>query len=64
VWQGRLLFPILNRVTKHDMIVSIRAGFRGSELAAALGPEYAERELILQETWAGAYRTVFRGPFH
>jgi len=63
VWQGRVLFPVLNRVTRHDMIVSIRAGFRGDELAAALGPEYAGREFIREETCFGAYRAGFRGPF-
>lgn len=31
------LLALLGRVTRHDMMVSIRAGFRGGELAAALG---------------------------
>ena len=29
---GYLAFPLLGQVTRHDMIVSIRAGFRGREL--------------------------------
>jgi len=60
VWQGRLLFPFLNRVTRHDMVVSIRAGFRGRELAAALGPEYAGGEIQASETLLGAYRVLLR----
>jgi len=60
VWQGRLLFPILNRVTRHDMVVSIRAGFRGHELAAALGPGFAGQEIPASETLLGAYRALLR----
>lgn len=33
---GYILFPFVNRVTRHDMQVSIRAGFRKGELAKAL----------------------------
>jgi len=34
---GRLLFPFVNDVTRHDMLVSIRAGFRKSELGELVG---------------------------
>ncbi len=34
--QGRLLWPMINSVTKHDMMVSIRAGFRPGELSGLL----------------------------
>lgn len=34
---GRCLFPFVNDVTRHDMAVSIRAGFRPGELAKMLG---------------------------
>jgi len=34
--QGSLLWPVINSVTKHDMMVSIRAGFRRGELAGLL----------------------------
>jgi hypothetical protein len=34
---GRLAWPFINRVTRHDMHVSIDAGFAGGELAAILG---------------------------
>lgn len=33
---GRCLFPFVNDVTRHDMAVSIRAGFRSGELAKML----------------------------
>lgn len=33
---GRLIFPWINRVTRHDMIVSIEAGFLVGELPRAL----------------------------
>lgn len=33
---GRCLFPFVNDVTRHDMAVSIRAGFRPGELAKML----------------------------
>ena len=56
VWQGRLLFPFLNKVTRHDMTVSIRAGFRGAELAEALGPQFTNPDKRASGTALGAYR--------
>ena len=65
VWQGRLLFPFLNKITRHDMVVSIRAGFRGSELAAALGPPFTSKEIKASLTPLGAYRlSIRRTPFN
>lgn len=63
VWQGRLLFPILNRVTRHDIVVSIRAGFRGHELAEALGPSFANQDMPASESLLGAYRVLLRRTF-
>ena len=34
---GRMMLPLVSRVTRHDMIVSIRAGFRRGELPCLLG---------------------------
>lgn len=34
---GYALFPLVNRVTRHDMIVSIKAGFAKGELPGLLG---------------------------
>jgi hypothetical protein len=35
--EGRFLYPFVNGVTRHDMMVSIRAGFRRGELPRLLG---------------------------
>jgi hypothetical protein len=35
--EGKILLPLVNDVTRHDMLVSIRAGFRKGELAHLLG---------------------------
>jgi len=70
VWQGRLLAAAarFNRVTRHDLPVSVRAGFRGGELVRALGlaadaaggagaaPERVERACRVDETLLGAHR--------
>ncbi len=57
VWQGRLIFPLLNRVTRHDLVVSVRAGFLDDELPCALhlGPEW---KWSVSLGWLGAYRLV------
>jgi hypothetical protein len=55
VWQGRLLFPLLHRITRHDLVVSVRAGFRGTELAQALGLD-AGWQCLVSESPLGAYR--------
>lgn len=45
---AHLLLPFVNRVTRHDMLVSIRAGFRRGELreALGLGPEWRIAEKV------------------
>lgn len=55
--EGALLFPLVNGVTRHDMMVSIRAGFRKGELAARLdlGPNWRWRERV---TPTGGLRSV------
>lgn len=37
LWEGWSLFPFVNGVTRHDMMVSIRAGFVPGELPQKLG---------------------------
>lgn len=46
--EGALLWPLLNRVTRHDMNLSIRAGFRKGELRELLklGREWEWREEV------------------
>ena len=52
---GYGLFPLVNAVTRHDLQVSIGAGFRRGELASALGLDasWQFRETV---TLLGAYR--------
>lgn len=53
--EGYALFPFVNHVTRHDMIVSIRAGFCEGELPSllGLGSSWQVRE---ETTVLGAYR--------
>lgn len=46
--EGKLLWPFINEVTQHDMMVSIRAGFQKGELPALLnlGDEWEWREEV------------------
>jgi len=56
LWQGRLLSYLadLSPVTRHDMLVSIRAGFLGDELPATLGLD--DFHCTTSCTFLGAYR--------
>jgi len=57
--EGAMLWPFINRVTKHDMMVSIRAGFQKGELRELLklgaGWEWKEEVSLL-----GGLRVVAR----
>ena len=48
VIEGYAIWPLIDRVTKHDMMVSIRAGFKKGELKAllSLGENWVWRESI------------------
>ena len=57
LWMRLLLYPFrLNRVTKHDMKISIEAGFLGSELADALGLRAPEWDTSHRETPLNAHQ--------
>jgi len=62
----QLLFAIIapligaNHVTRHDANVSVAAGFRGDELARALGLEPAVWECQISTSVFGAYRLIAR----
>lgn len=61
LWQIRMLWPLrLHQVSVHDAMVSVRAGFRGGELAKHLGLDEREWELRTCESWLGAYRLIAR----
>jgi len=53
---GRLMFPLVGRVTRHDMPVSINAGFRRGELPELLGLEnWNVKESV---DWRGSVRLL------
>jgi SAM-dependent methyltransferase len=56
--EGYALFPLVNRVTRHDMIVSIRAGFRRGELTEILGVDGSGWNVREGCTALGAYRLL------
>ncbi|BDS05194.1 hypothetical protein NT6N_02340 [Oceaniferula spumae] len=43
---GRLLFPLVNQVTRHDMITSIRAGFVKEEISKLIGRNFHWKESL------------------
>lgn len=54
--QGYTGFPLFNHVTRHDMIVSIEAGFRKNELAEALKLNQKDWKWNQTRTFWGGYR--------
>jgi hypothetical protein len=56
LWQGKALGLFgINEVTRHDLPISVRAGFLADELPRALGLG-SEWQITVQLTWLGAYR--------
>ena len=55
---GTLLYPFVNHVTRHDMLASIRAGFRRDEMVALLGLDPARWRIAETSTWRGARRVI------
>jgi hypothetical protein len=55
---GALMHPFINRVTRHDMHVSIRAGFAGSEIGHLLGLDAEGWEIRENSTWRGSRRVL------
>ena len=56
--QGRLLLPFVGPVTRHDMLVSIRAGFHRGELPELLGLTSGGWQVREETTWRGALRVL------
>ncbi len=56
IWQGRLISPLIGRATRHDLPVSVRAGFQGTEIAKAFG--LSQKNWLIQHsrTFFGAHR--------
>ncbi|MFM2170442.1 MAG: hypothetical protein RI957_671 [Verrucomicrobiota bacterium] len=57
---GKILHPILHEVTRHDMHVSIDAGFVSDELSTIWSDNRAAWVVEEWEQWPGAYRSVWR----
>ena len=55
---GGLMHPWINRVTRHDMHVSIRAGFAAGEIARFLGLDSTAWQIRETSTWRGARRVL------
>jgi 2-polyprenyl-3-methyl-5-hydroxy-6-metoxy-1,4-benzoquinol methylase len=58
--EGALLLPFVSRATRHDMMVSLRAGFRPGEMSELLGLRTAEWEWQETTTLLGAIRMIAR----
>jgi len=55
-WQGCLLYPLVNQVTRHDMQVSIEAGFLNSQLGELFLNERDDWTTRIDQTFLGSYR--------
>lgn len=55
---GALMHPWINRVTRHDMHVSIRAGFAEGEITGLLGLDPGRWQIRETSTWRGARRVL------
>ena len=55
---GRAMLPFVNRVTRHDMLASIRAGFLPGELGVALGLSPDDWSLRETCSWRGGLRVL------
>ena len=55
---GGIMHPFVNRVTRHDMHVSITAGFQPGEIPRALGLTADRWHIRETSTWRGSRRVV------
>lgn len=55
---GSLMNPLVNHVTRHDMRVSILAGFRRGEIQRMMGLETGRWRFAETSTWRGARRVI------
>jgi hypothetical protein len=56
--EAKFLLPIVGRATKHDMIVSIRAGFLPGELPECLGLKTGKWIIREETSWRGGLRML------
>jgi hypothetical protein len=58
IWDAQFILPFVGRATKHDMMVSIRAGFIRGELPERLGLDPAKWRVHEETTWRGGLRML------
>jgi hypothetical protein len=59
LWQANLLTSLgMNRVTRHDARISVKAGFYRNELPEGMGLDSERWNISLRQTWLGAYRLM------
>jgi len=58
IWDAQFILPFVGRATKHDMMVSIRAGFVHGELPERLGLDPAKWRIREETTWRGGLRML------
>jgi hypothetical protein len=58
ILDARFMLPFVGRATKHDMMVSIRAGFIHGELPERLGLDAAKWRVREETTWRGGLRVL------
>jgi hypothetical protein len=58
IWDAQFILPFVGRATKHDMMVSIRAGFVQGELPERLGLDTAKWRIREETTWRGGLRML------
>ncbi len=58
VMDARFILPFVGRATKHDMMVSIRAGFLPGELPERLGLDRGEWHVREETSWRGGLRVL------
>ncbi|QJE94967.1 class I SAM-dependent methyltransferase [Luteolibacter luteus] len=55
---AKFMLPFVGRATKHDMIVSIKAGFLPGELPERLGLDSSRWKLSEETSWRGGLRVL------
>ncbi len=58
IMDARVMLPFVGRATKHDMVVSIRAGFVPGELPALLGLDATDWRFREETSWRGGLRVL------
>lgn len=58
LWLSRLATPFVNDITRHDMQVSVEAGFIEGEMPELLGISQQEYKIHESSTWRGSQRML------